>query len=614
MIAVEPSFCCICRFRRRADRDLRHRDRGHGEPFRALSLRDRVHQRRRHRSERRHRQDAKITIEAGDHPLVAHGILVEFSAGELTAARDYVYRCVLAPKVALLELSRQKSRLRRGRGNPPQGPRRQRSHNKGGRELRRPAATASTSATSCACAGNIPSASRSSNMARATSPSCAATASTTACSSSSSTAKTTRRSCSATRTTPSRRSRSAEATPSSQRQAWRRPRRRSRHDALCAVAKPSPAPSSCAITTKPVVAAPQVSETSRSTVSARSWNTPPFRGRGRGQGARQDPREEIACRRTLYVGTCNAPQLRAGTVFTLADHPLTAFSDRFLVVSATHSAAVQPPPPFRAAAVRGREPHRAALYERRHLHQARDAVPTRAQDAEAERRAGSSPPRSMPSRSRQARWMDDRGRYKVRFAFDDGEYQAARRATSSARASLSRPNATGMHFPSSRAGGRRRLPQRRSDGRSWSAPSPTRRTTIPSPRTTHPQPPRHRRQRDDGDRRPRGAPRRVGGGAAGPKDAPYFRIDTPAEVSGRSFTGTYLAHGQGDREGGARPPSRATKQKVAAAARQAQGGSRRRARRHAVDGRTALSTNKELNVNVVAARRTPTERDIRPRP
>ncbi len=54
-------------------------------------------------------------------------------------------------------------------------------------------------------------------------------------------------------------------------------------------------------------------------------------------------------------------------------------------------------------------------------------------------------------------------------------------------------------------------------------------------------------------------------GSAGSKDAPYFRIDTPAEVSGRSFTGTYLRMGKatGKEEFALLP--RATQQKIAAA-------------------------------------------------
>ncbi len=84
--------------------------------------------------------------------------------------------------------------------------------------------------------------------------------------------------------------------------------------------------------------------------------------------------------------------------------------------------------------------------------------------------------------------MDDRGRYKVRFAFDDGEYQAGK-ASDFIRQSQPYlgPNATGMHFPLVEGtevvvGYLNGDPDRPI----VVGPSPTRRTTIPSPRTTTP--------------------------------------------------------------------------------------------------------------------------------
>ncbi|MQT11936.1 type VI secretion system Vgr family protein [Segnochrobactrum spirostomi] len=395
-------------------------------------------------------KDAKITIDAGNNPLVAHGILVEFSAGELTAARDYVYRCVLAPKLALLALSRQNLVYGADEGIGLKDLVDSVLTNKAGRN-----------STSGGHGLDI------------------------------------RHELRMRRKYPQRKQvvqygesdlaflrRHCEHDGvffffehgddqemivfGDQNDAFKKveidgtdalvfndKRGSARADDLamtrfCATAKPVPGSVFLRDYNETKSSPPlKVSET----ITDQGFGKVVeyglhFEDEDEGKALAKIRAEEIACRRTLYVGTCNAPQLRAGTVFTLADHPLAAFSDRFLVVSATHSAAVQPPSAFsplpfgpEARAVR---PYTNVVTciklatpfrpERKTPKPNVSGLFTAQVDAE-------------PDHGKRG-WMDDRGRYKVRFAFDDGEYQAGK-ASDFIRQSQPYlgPNATGMHFP-----------------------------------------------------------------------------------------------------------------------------------------------------------------------
>lgn len=257
--------------------------------------------------------------------------------------------------------------------------------------------------------------------------------------------------------------------------------------------------------------------------------------------------EELACRGKLYVGESNVPQLRAGTVFKIAGNPLEADAVQYLVVSVRHSVSVPVPAsltahwtfhlPHFGRDTRSPKPYTNVIEcipyttpfrpERKTPRPRIPGLVTATIDAEDANKGRG--------------WMDTNGRYKVRFDFDDGN-SAAGAASDFVRQSQPYlgPNTSGMHFPLvkdtevvvSYLNGDPDRPI--VVGAVANAARPDLVTSANNTVNCIETAANVRLEIDD-----RKAPTQ---GAAA--EAPFFRIDVPAQVGGRSLTGTYLRFGQ----------------------------------------------------------------------
>ncbi|MQT11199.1 type VI secretion system Vgr family protein [Segnochrobactrum spirostomi] len=251
--------------------------------------------------------------------------------------------------------------------------------------------------------------------------------------------------------------------------------------------------------------------------------------------------EEFACRGTIYIGESNVPYLRAGTVFTLTHHPFDSKPVQYLVVSARHSVSVPPPSAFAPLPF---------------SHEARSAKPYTNVIECIEFKTPFRPERKTPrpripglvtatidaTEADKARgWIDDKGRYKVRFDFDDGPYRAGDSSEYVRRSQpYLGPNTSGMHFPLvkdtevvvSYLNGDPDRPIVIGAVANASRPDPVTKKnhTVNRIETAA----NVRLEIDDRMVQPAGAP----------TETPFFRVDVPAQVGGRSFTGTYLRLGQ----------------------------------------------------------------------
>lgn len=151
--------------------------------------------------------------------------------------------------------------------------------------------------------------------------------------------------------------------------------------------------------------------------------------------------EEMACRRYVFSGEATTPQLRPGTYFTLSDHPAMSLEGRYLVVSAEHRAVSPNAPGFT-----GGEAARAYS----------NAITCIRFDTTFR------PPRTTPSPrlggvftatvdaegdgSRAE--VDAQGRYKVRLAYDEANAPAGKASAEIRRAQpYAGKGDSGMHFP-----------------------------------------------------------------------------------------------------------------------------------------------------------------------
>lgn len=257
--------------------------------------------------------------------------------------------------------------------------------------------------------------------------------------------------------------------------------------------------------------------------------------------------EELACRGKLYVGESNVPQLRAGTVFKLAGNPLEADAVQYLVVSVRHSVSVPVPAsltahwafhlPHFGRDTRSPKPYTNVIEcipyttpfrpERKTPRPRIPGLVTATIDAEDANKGRG--------------WMDINGRYKVRFDFDDGN-SAAGAASDFVRQSQPYlgPNTSGMHFPLvkdtevvvSYLNGDPDRPI--VVGAVANAARPDLVTSANNTVNCIETAANVRLEIDD----------RMAQTPDTSPQTPFFRVDVPAQVGGRSFTGTYLRFGQ----------------------------------------------------------------------
>ncbi|WP_208948517.1 type VI secretion system Vgr family protein [Segnochrobactrum spirostomi] len=301
--------------------------------------------------------------------------------------------------------------------------------------------------------------------------------------------------------------------------------------------------------------------------------------------------EEIGCRRTIYVGDCNAPQLRAGMVFTLREHPRASLSDQFLVISAHHAASIALPSAFGAGAT-------AAHGYTNQIECIKLSTPFRPERKTPKPNVSGLYTAQIDAEQDRGKrgWMDDRGRYRVRFAFDDGDAQAGK-ASDYIRQSQPYlgPDATGFHFP---------LLQGTEVVVGYLNGDPDRPIVVGAvsneknadPVTKHHNtlnrivtPANVMMEIDD-----RAAPPDKGSSEDGSSDAPFFRIDTPSKVAGRSFTGSYLRMGQPIPKDERSLLPKATRASVDAQTQD----DPEQAAENALTTGVLLYTHKDLNVNV----------------
>ncbi|WP_029002900.1 type VI secretion system Vgr family protein [Azorhizobium doebereinerae] len=124
--------------------------------------------------------------------------------------------------------------------------------------------------------------------------------------------------------------------------------------------------------------------------------------------------EELAWQASVFEGRSTFPGLRAGATFTLEEHPIDAFNTTYVVVEVAHAAGAPAPLGFTAGA-------RPAAY-------ANDFVAIRKDRAFRPRRVTPRPVMSgvfnalvdAESNDKRAS-LDDAGRYRVRFSYNDGK-------------------------------------------------------------------------------------------------------------------------------------------------------------------------------------------------
>ncbi len=151
--------------------------------------------------------------------------------------------------------------------------------------------------------------------------------------------------------------------------------------------------------------------------------------------------EEIACRSTVFRGVSNAPQLRPGMFFDLSGHP--TLDDRYLVVAVEHGVVTPAPSGFGTVEDGAGKPYANSF----------EAIPF----SVAFRPARITPKplaaglfnafvdgESDGSRAE----VDEHGRYKVRLRYDEGESADGRASEYVRKAEpYAGPADTGMHFP-----------------------------------------------------------------------------------------------------------------------------------------------------------------------
>lgn len=150
--------------------------------------------------------------------------------------------------------------------------------------------------------------------------------------------------------------------------------------------------------------------------------------------------EQIVASHTIYIAHSDAPELRAGTIFELKDHP--RFDGEYLVVAADHSAYRPAPTGFRALQQSGRAYHNM-------VHCIRSDVPYRPVNMTPVPLGIGLHTAKIDGEACNGRAeIDDHGRYKVQFTFADEAGPKGRGSDYVRKLEpYVGPNQTGLHFP-----------------------------------------------------------------------------------------------------------------------------------------------------------------------
>lgn len=151
--------------------------------------------------------------------------------------------------------------------------------------------------------------------------------------------------------------------------------------------------------------------------------------------------QEISCRRQIFRGTSNAPQLRPGLFFDLDGHP--SLDGRYLIISVEHSVATPAPSGFGTAEASAGQPYVNNF----------EAIPF-ATDFRPQRKT----PRPLAAGLFTAHVdgetdgsraeVDDHGRYKIKLRYDEGDSSDGKASEYIRKAEpYAGPSDTGMHFP-----------------------------------------------------------------------------------------------------------------------------------------------------------------------
>lgn len=151
--------------------------------------------------------------------------------------------------------------------------------------------------------------------------------------------------------------------------------------------------------------------------------------------------QEIACRRQVFRGSSNAPQLRPGLFFDLDGHP--SLDNRYLIISVEHSVSTPAPSGFGTDEASAGQPYvnnfeaipfaTAFRPERKTPRPLAAGLFTAHVDGESD-----------GSRAE----IDDHGRYKIRLRYDEGDSSDGKASEYIRKAEpYAGPSDTGMHFP-----------------------------------------------------------------------------------------------------------------------------------------------------------------------
>lgn len=151
--------------------------------------------------------------------------------------------------------------------------------------------------------------------------------------------------------------------------------------------------------------------------------------------------EEIACRARVFHGRSNVPGLRPGLFFKLTGHP--SLDDHYLVTAVTHTVATPAPVGFGAAEGPAGQPY-GNVFEAIPL-----SVPFRPRRRTPWPVAGGVFTAFIDGEADGTRAeIDSHGRYKVRLRYDEGSPAAGRASEYIRKAEpYAGPSDTGMHFP-----------------------------------------------------------------------------------------------------------------------------------------------------------------------
>lgn len=151
--------------------------------------------------------------------------------------------------------------------------------------------------------------------------------------------------------------------------------------------------------------------------------------------------EEIACRRQVFRGSSNAPQLRPGLFFDLDGHP--SLDGRYLVIAVEHSVATPAPSGFGNGEAGAGQPY-VNQFEAIPF-----ATPFRPERKTPRPLAAGLFTAHVDGESDGSRAeVDEHGRYKIRLRYDEGDSSDGKASEYIRKAEpYAGPSDTGMHFP-----------------------------------------------------------------------------------------------------------------------------------------------------------------------